>query len=302
MPEGDTVHKLARALARDVEGRPLEGLWLRDRGWVELLAGRRVREVAALGKHLLVAVGPSAEPAGAPLEAADRTSDDWVLHVHLGMNGRFHRYREGERWQRPARQASILLRVRGWLFVGFRVPVAELLRRGALAQHPQLRSLGPDLLAGPVREAEVLRRARGAVADSVASLLLDQRVACGIGNVYKSEVLFLEGVHPRCHASALSDARLLGLYRTARRLLANNLGGGWRTTTRPLVPGRPARRREARLFVYDRAGRPCRRCGAAIESARLGDEARPTYWCPTCQPALAPRAAERSPAAREREA
>jgi len=107
VPEGDTVHKLARALARDVEGRPLEGLWLRDRGWVELLAGRRVREVAALGKHLLVAVGPSAEPAGAPLEAADRTSDDWVLHVHLGMNGRFHRYREGERWQRPARQASI---------------------------------------------------------------------------------------------------------------------------------------------------------------------------------------------------
>jgi endonuclease-8 len=103
---------------------------------------------------------------------------------------------------------------------------------------------------------------------------LDQRVVAGIGNVYKSELLFMAAVHPETPVKSLSDETLHDIAGRAGKLLRANVGPGPRITT-----GQQGRGREA--WVYGRAGEPCRRCASAIEESRLGD--RLTFWCPTCQ-------------------
>ena len=103
----------------------------------------------------------------------------------------------------------------------------------------------------------------------------------GIGNVYKSEVAFLEGLDLWAPVAAFEDSELINALRTARRLLQANIRGGARITTGSPVRGQA-------LWVYGRAGRPCRRCGTQIQVRRQGDLARQTYWCPYCQPRRQP--------------
>lgn len=268
MPEGDTVHNAANAMRPRIEGRMLTKLWLRDRGDVPALEGARIEEVAALGKHFLFVLGERA-----------------VLHVHLGMNGRWLRYAPGEKWRRAASTAVVRLDTAEWSHVCHRAPVHELLRRRDVALHPVLSRLGPDLLAPELDLDRVVARARTREARSAAELLLDQRVACGIGNVYKSEVLFAEGVHPDRDPRSLADRDIAALYGRARTLMLQNVGGWRRTTVRALAPGEQLPLGMPRLFVYGRGGQPCLRCGARVASRLHGDDARTTYWCPRCQPA-----------------
>lgn len=265
MPEGDTIHRLAHGL-RTLEGRELEALHLRHRGRVRPLDGAKIGVVRARGKHLLIDVG-----------------ERHVLHVHLGMRGRWHRG-EPDRADGGRGVPSLRLELHDEQHVCRNAAIAEVQRRVALAGHPQLLRLGPDLLGPELDLAAVARRAR-AHGGPVAETLLDQRVACGIGNVYKSEVLFVARIHPRAALESLDDAALAGLYAIARRLMLQNLGPWRRTTTRPVTPAQPPHPREPRLFVYGRARRPCLRCRTAIVSELQGDGARPTYWCPRCQPA-----------------
>jgi endonuclease-8 len=265
MPEGDTVHKIANALRPELEGARLVRLWLRDRGDVRSLHGVAIEEVVAVGKHLLVALGSR-----------------HVLHVHLGMHGKWFRDSGGEN---PRARAPVLrLATERASFACVRAPVHELLRRGDLAAHPVLSRLGPDLLGTELRLAEVVARARRSEATSAADLLLDQRVACGAGNVYKSEVLFLEGVDPWTPPQALDDARVAALFARAHALMQANLGGWKRTTVRAMRPGERWPDAAPRLFVYGRAGERCLRCGAEVAARRQGDAARTTYWCARCQP------------------
>jgi endonuclease-8 len=118
---------------------------------------------------------------------------------------------------------------------------------------------------------------------SVAEVLVDQRVMAGLGNVYKSEVLWLERVAPSVPVVTLDDSTLARLIETARRLLVANADrrhGPERVTT-----SGADRRAVGSLYVYGRTGRPCRRCGTPIASVQQGRELpRTTYWCPTCQP------------------
>ncbi len=261
MPEGDTIHRLAAHLAPRLEGRVLEGGRLADDPTVDL-TGRRVERVEARGKHLLV-----------------HLDGEESLRSHLGMDGSWHEYARGERWRLPEAQASLVLAAGGRVFVNFLAEEVELLVRGGAREARLGRRLGPDLAADAevdldavVRRARALLPARAPAVD----LLLDQRVAAGLGNVYKSEVLFLEGVAPRTSLGELADATLRRLYATGRRLLRANLVPGPRTTRGELA-GTGA------LWVYRRAGRECLRCGAAIRTARLGRGRRSTYWCPACQ-------------------
>ena len=268
MPEGDTVHKIARALRPRLEGEQLVALWLRERGAVAPLAGARVREVAALGKHLLIVL----EPAGGGQER--------VLHVHLGMHGRWLRVAP-DAPRAPAER--VRLATGREAFACTKAAVAELLRRSELADHRVLARLGPDLLADELALDAVVARARRRDPPTAADLLLDQRIACGLGNVYKSELLFLERIAPRTPPRALPDARLAALYERGRALLRANLGGWPRTTTGEVRPGAPWPPGMLRLWVYDRRGRPCLRCGAPIALDRHGSLARATFWCPRCQ-------------------
>ncbi|MBA4170925.1 MAG: Fpg/Nei family DNA glycosylase, partial [Chloroflexi bacterium] len=112
--------------------------------------------------------------------------------------------------------------------------------------------------------------------EELGNALLDQRAVAGIGNVYKSEVAFLEGMDPWSVVGAFSDAQLRGALATVRRLLQANTRGGARVTTESAIRGQA-------LWVYGRAGRPCRKCGTLIQVHRQGDLARLTFWCPRCQ-------------------
>ena len=266
MPEGDTIHKVAMALAGHLEGRRLAGGRLRhDPGFS--LAGREVERIEALGKHLFVRLGG---PAG----AVD-------VRSHLGMHGSWHRYAPGERWKRPARQAAIVLETADDVVVCFNPREVECLRSGGARAERTRARLGPDLAAEAEPDLDVVlaraRRLLGPEAPAV-DLLLDQRVACGIGNVYKSELLFLEGVHPLAPLAALEGERVRALYARARGPLRDNLGGGERVT-------RPARDGRGPRWVYRRAAQPCLCCGTPVATARLGRGRRSTYWCPRCQEA-----------------
>ena len=213
-------------------------------------------------------------------------SGDLMLRTHLRMNGSWHIYPAGARWQRPARDMRVLVCTARACGVGFNIPVAELLTAADLERHAQLRSLGPDLLGDPFDRSE--RRfvaCETAAADPIADVLLNQRVIAGIGNVFKSEVLFLAGVHPFTPAD-LPDRR--GPRADCRSLRASSLTANVmpRSQTLSLATGRRTTRSldpNENLWVYSRGGRPCRRCGAAIQSRKTGPDARVTYWCPTCQ-------------------
>ena len=263
MPEGDTIHRIARVLGAELPGRRLDLVALHDRGELEELSGRAVEAVRARGKHLIIEI-----------------EGDWSLRVHLGMNGRWRRLHARER--RP-RQATVVLVTGEVAYVCERAYRAETVRTSALARHPKLARLGPDLLAEPAPVAEAVARARlpGHAGREIGDVVMDQRVAAGIGNVYKSEVLFECRIHPRRTVGSLSEEQLTAVYETAARLMRLNLLTRRRTSV-------PLRRRPTpssqRFWVYMRAGKKCLDCGSRIERFLQGDMGRSTYFCPTCQP------------------
>ncbi|MFB3738641.1 MAG: Fpg/Nei family DNA glycosylase [Candidatus Velamenicoccus archaeovorus] len=263
MPEGDTITRTARTLDRALAGRRVVRFELpraaSPPGWPA--PRTHVLGVEARGKHLLI-----------------RFEDGTVLHSHMGMTGSWHVYRPGERWRMPATAVRALVEVEGAVGVCFRAPVVELLDDAGIRRHRQLAALGPDLCAAvPDLDGAVERLARLVPPSTqIGVALLDQRVAAGIGNVYKSEVLFACRVDPFATVADLGTDARRALFATASRMLRANLDG--RTPRRTVPEG---------LAVYRRTGRACRRCGTAVRSRAQGEAARTTYWCPTCQPAAA---------------
>jgi endonuclease-8 len=242
------------------------------------LRGRTITGVEARGKHLLIHFDAGLKPC-----AAARATT-LTLRTHMRMHGSWHIYRPGESWQLPRRDARIVIETSGFVAVGFNVPIAEFLDERQEVRQKDLRALGPDLLGETFDEDEALRRLRARDAQSIEEALLSQRVVAGIGNVYKSETLFLARVHPQAPVSSLDDAKLREVLRIARKLLQANVGDasseivtyrGLRRTTGRTDPAE-------RLWVYGRAGKPCRRCGAPIAYKKTGADARGTYWCPAC--------------------
>jgi endonuclease-8 len=205
------------------------------------------------------------------------------------MNGSWHIYRPGERWQRSPRAMRIVLETSDWVAVAFNVYVAEFVRTDQLHRHRPVATLGPDLL-GDFDATHALLRVRQQGARAVHEVLLDQRVMAGIGNVYKSEILFLSGLHPDTPADVVPDEDWQRLMRLAQTLLEANIAessGQGIETYRGLRRTTGRMNAEERLWVYSRGGRPCRKCGTRIASRKDGDDARVTYWCPVCQPGRA---------------
>jgi endonuclease-8 len=156
--------------------------------------------------------------------------------------------------------------------VCFQAPVVETYHRAAGEPLP-LAGLGPDL-TGPDPDLDAVLDRVASIADTdteVADALLDQRIAAGIGNVYKSEVLFLHGLDPFTRVAEVPVDRLRRILDTAHRLLRANLDSHRRVTYR------------GGLAVYGRQGQPCLRCGTPVRMRRQGPMARSTYWCPQCQ-------------------
>jgi len=265
MPEGDTIFRTAEVLRAALLGRRITAAraqpqaGLRSVPDLSRLIGASVASVEARGKHLLIGF-----------------ENGLTMRSHLRMRGSWHRYRPGEPWRLPLRRASAILETAETVAVAFDTPVVELLTDAALRRSRALTTLGPDLLSRAFDADEALRRLRERDREPLGNAMLDQGAVAGIGNVYKSEVAFLQGLDPWAPIAAFDDGELLDALRTARRLLQANTRGGARVTTGSPVRGQG-------LWVYGRVGRPCRRCGTRIEVARQGELARLTYWCLRCQ-------------------
>ncbi|MGP4003763.1 DNA-formamidopyrimidine glycosylase family protein [Streptomyces sp. 8N706] len=266
MPEGDNVWRTAHRLHTALAGERLLRSDLRVPRLATVdLVGREVLEVVSRGKHLLA-----------------RIEGGLTLHSHLRMDGSWHLYAPGERWRGgPEHQIRAILSTAARTAVGYRLPVLGLLRTAD--EDSVVGHLGPDLL-GPDRDAdEALGRLLADPSRALGEALLDQRNLAGIGNVYKSELCFMAGSTPWLPVGqAPAPDRLVAL---AKRLLEANKTRSARVTTAD-------DRRDHRLWVYGRAGRPCRRCGATVLTADQGAEGqeRVTYWCPSCQSGPSPPA------------
>jgi endonuclease-8 len=271
LPEGDTIFRAARTLNRALSGRIVtrfESVYpaLTRVDHDHPIVGRTIESVSSRGKHLLMTF-----------------SQGLVLHTHMRMNGSWHIYRPGERWHAPSHDMRIVIGTDAYVAVAFSVPVAEFLTREQLARHAQLKALGPDLADPSFDRKEVRRRMATYANEAIHDVLLNQRVLSGIGNVLKSEVLFVAKLNPFTPSGGVDDQRFDRLMDAALRLMKMNtlesvkivpeIG---RRTTASLDP-------TAKLFVYGRAGKPCRTCGTPIELAKTGVDARLTYWCPKCQ-------------------
>ncbi|HET7328675.1 MAG TPA: DNA-formamidopyrimidine glycosylase family protein [Nocardioidaceae bacterium] len=265
MPEGDVVWLTAQRLHQALAGRVLTETDLRVPAHATAdLSGATVLDVVSHGKHLLHRLsGLGTHP---PL----------TLHTHLKMEGAWHLYRPRGRWRRPAHQARALLRTDQWQAVGFSLGICELLPTAD--EQRVVGHLGPDLLGRGWDADEAVRRIRADPGRTVAEALLDQRNLAGIGTLYRSEVLFLRGLHPESPVAAVSD--LTAVVSLAQRLLYANRDGVAQSTTGNA-------RRGQQHWVYQRSGQPCRRCGTPIEHGYLGapSQQRGVFWCPRCQPA-----------------
>lgn len=258
MAEGDTVFATTVRLHEALAGHLLTRTDFRVPAFATAdLRGQVVREVVSRGKHLLL-----------------RTDAEVSVHSHLGMDGAWRLYDPGERWRGRSFEVRGVLETDSRVAVGHRLRRLEVLRTSR--ESDVLGHLGPDVLGSDWDEAEVVRRLTASPERAAGEALMDQRVMAGPGNVYKSEICFLAGVDPRTPVGAVKDPA--AMVHLTKSLMERNRAGGRRVTTDD-----PRRGRE--LWIYGRAGRPCRRCGTPIRSFTQGPagEGRLTYSCPGCQ-------------------
>ena len=266
VPEGNTIHRLAIALAPRLTGKRLERVT--TQGLARDIAGRTVTSVVAHGKHLVIELDHGA-----------------YVRAHLGMNGRVRTYARAAGEAMLARlspgRVSLALVTDDGVYLWLQAPAIEIADRRSPRHGMAVAALGPDLL-DPAFDARIAAaRAADHGARPIADVLLDQRVVAGIGNIYKSEALFVAGVEPRTPVNQLEPAALEAIYAAAHRLMRATLATppGGAAVARALSGGR-----DREHLVYSRTAQPCPRCGTSIVCYQLGDPPRWTWSCPTCQP------------------
>jgi endonuclease-8 len=262
MPEGDSLYRFAARLRPVLEGQVLRAARSHGPGPVpriDRVVGATCTGVRSQGKNLLISF-----------------DNGLALRGHLRMYGTWHVYRPGQPWTKPESQARLVLEVDGATVVNFNAPVIELIEERALGQYQPLAGLGPDLLADDFDAEEAFRRLRhpSRAGSTIGDAIMDQRALAGVGNIWKHETLFRCGVNPWRRLDELDDATLRAIVDTAHQLLRASVG----------KPNRLNLTRRPSMFVYMRAGQPCRRCFTRIRSAPQGADIRQTAYCPKCQP------------------
>lgn len=263
MAEGHAVIRWARSL-RPLVGQKIEHVDITKRfaERARALPGERVRAVDTHGKHLLI-----------------RLSSDWTLHTHGMMFGSWQVGPVGMELRKEPKHVRLRLRTREREAVFFHGPIVELLTAEEVAGHDRLTALGPDLMQDHFDPEEVYRRLLLTRGRPIGDVVLDQTVVAGIGNIFKSEGLFVTAIDPRRCAASLQRSEADELWAATAELMAMNLEHHGPVTTLP----EELRADRRRNWVYRRARRPCLRCGDPIEWIRQGDFGRMTFFCSGCQ-------------------
>ena len=256
MPEGHTIHRLARDHGEAIANQGITVSSPQGRFDSALVAGRKIVAVEAWGKHLFYRFG------GRPTR---------FVHVHLGLFGKFYRH-VTETTPRATTRMRLRTEKTTLDLVG---PTAcEVLSRA------QVDVLCARLGVDPLRDdadldaaAEALHRRK----TPIGALLLDQSVVSGIGNVYRAEILFLHRLHPSALGSQIPVASLRALLETTRQLLRRGVENNRIITVSGATLKTP---REKMLYVYKR--KACKQCGEKVVSTTSGGRA--LYFCPGCQP------------------
>ncbi len=252
MPEGDTVWHTATELRNGLVGKTLTRCDVRvPRFATADLTGHVVDEVVSRGKHLFIRTGPAS------------------IHSHLKMDGSW-RVSADRHVRESDHRVRIILEAGDVQAAGVDLGQLEILDRAddmSVVAH-----LGPDLLGADWDPHTAAANLTTDPARPLSAALLDQRIMAGVGNVYCNELCFVFGLLPTAPVARVGDP--LRLVSRAHDMLAANRSRWNRSTTGD-------RRHANELWVYGRAGKPCRRCGTLIETDR-GRE-RIGYWCPRCQ-------------------
>lgn len=267
MPEGHTIHRLARHYRELFVGQrvAVDSPQGRFDGGAELLDGTRLGDTEAVGKHLLM-----------------HFEHERTLHVHLGLYGKFA---DGDH-PRPAPVGQLRLRItsdRHWLEL--RGPAAcEVF---APAEVAALRArLGPDPLRDDAAPEAALARIRTSPTP-IVSLLLNQEIVAGTGLIFVTEALFRAGFRPTMPGSDLPVAAWPGIWSDLCTLMSAAVEVGRIDTVRPEhtpeAMGRPPRidRHGGEVYAYRRTGQPCLLCGTPISKGAIAG--RNVYWCDRCQ-------------------
>src|SRR5215213_6746486 len=271
MPEGDTIASAARRIRAAVIGKPIEAVeavhprFAMDR-WNERLAGRNVRAVDTHGKNLFL-----------------RFEGGLTIYSHLRMGGWWGVTRRGERWRRHPGRAWLVLRTPEHEVVQFDGPILELMTDSRSRIDQRIAGLGPDILAPDgLDEAAFLRILRSDDQTRyIGDALLDQRNVAGLGTIWRSEGCFIAGLDPWRRLKDVPDEEAVAVLAAARPLMQMSVENNGRPITwRPEVP---ARGRENRFWVFNRAALPCRSCDTPVLQRGQGDDNRRTFWCPQCQ-------------------
>lgn len=263
MPEGHTIARWASEL-RPLCGEPLHVVQTAPR-WRERaarLVGRHIVRVDTHGKNLLL-----------------RISSGTTIRCHAMQYGSWQIGAPGMELRKAQRFIRLRLVTDAHDAVFYHGPVVELLTRRELAAHDDLAALGPDILAPAFDAAEASRRLRAMPERAIGDAILDQRNVAGIGNIYKSEGLFLARIDPRRAVASLADTELARLWEATIPLMREGIAHSGATTTLPAELAGPGRYH----WVYRRRGHPCLRCGSKVQMVRQGELGRATYFCAECQ-------------------
>ncbi len=262
MPEGHTLHRLARLHQRRFAGSPVRVFSPQGRfADAAMVDGVEFRRASAWGKHLFHEYRSGA-----------------IVHVHLGLYGTFREHHI----PMPEPRGQVRMRIVGTDYgTDLRGPTAcEVIDEAQLAAI--LARLGPDPLrsdAAPELAWARISKSRKAI----GALLMDQSVLAGVGNVYRAELLFRQGIDPYRAGRDIDEIEFRLAWADLVELMKVGVRRGRIIVIRPEDDhGAPAYGpRRPRTYVYRRAGEPCRLCDSPIRVAEM--EGRNLFWCPTCQ-------------------
>lgn len=267
MPEGHVIHRLARVFNEEFAGRPVAVSSPQGRFATEAsrLDGRVLAGAEAVGKHLLIEF--------------DVAEPQWI-HIHLGLIGKL-------RVQPEAAPVGVVrLRVsNGEVAADLHGP--QWCRMLTRQQRDDVHAgSGPDPLRPDDDPRDVLPRIQRS-RQPIAALLMDQRIAAGVGNIFRAEVLFRNGLDPMVPGREIDEATWLTLWHDLQGLMGVAVDRGRIDTVAeehsPEVQQRPPREdpHGGEVYVYRRAAQPCLVCGTPVAMTDLAG--RSLYWCPSCQ-------------------